>query len=143
MFKWVFERRERATTTLLELEQRFQEDDVRKGRIQVDYAAFTGARKPESDLNHETDALLRFYVLMYDVYVSRQVAPQSLSNCFGYWLAHYYRKDRPKFRAYVNTCYPTLGAWLKEDWLSRESLFRPRMYFEPNDVATEAELWPA
>jgi hypothetical protein len=140
--KWVYERRDRATALLLELEKKFQEQDVVRGKTLVDCGIFEskGKRAPEREPNPGVDALLRFYVILYDVYLSQQVPPESLNNCFGYWIAHYYRVDRPLLRRYIDEYYPTISAWLRSDFGTEGSFFRPKHYFMENEILKAEDL---
>ena len=61
-------------------------------------------------------------------------AKRALSICFRYWLAHYFRKDREKFRRYVDKFYPTLRKWLEQDFYENdgvsEGFFGPLIFWE-------------
>ncbi len=94
--------------------------------------------RQDSELT-DIDNLLRFYVVLYAVRQQRQVNDTSLSTCYRYWLAYYYRKDRAEFRGYVNALFPTLKRWLLTDtsWWRRLAQ-RPvskwwRQFFRPQD----------
>jgi hypothetical protein len=79
----------------------------------------------------ELDGLLRFYVLLYGIFRARQVPEVSLSICFRYWLAIYFRADRPGFRRYIDRSYPTLSRWLRDDCRKKKErqFFRPEPLF--------------
>ncbi len=66
--------------------------------------------------------MLRFYTVLYGVYTANQVPKRALSICFRYWLAHYFRKDREKFRRYVDKFYPTLRKWLEQDFYENDGV---------------------
>ncbi len=126
VIKWVNERRDRATDVLLRLENEFKDKDVMAGRNKVEDGDYADSEQRCDKL----DAMLRFYVLLYGVYVARQVPERSLSICFRYWLAHYFRKDRTGFRAYVDRSYPTLKGWLRRDCVGGCSFFNPKPVFQ-------------
>jgi hypothetical protein len=133
--KWVNERRDRATTVLLELEEKFQERTVKQGKELIDKNAFKGQDRPGR--TEELDALLRFYVLLYGVYRARQVPPAALSYCFRYWLAHYFHSDYGWLRKYVGEYYPSTKAWLTRDWQEGGRFFRPHDFFKGDKLAEE------
>jgi len=122
--KWLDERRNRATDVLLALDKEFKEAPVMAGRTFVEDRDYEGEARSD-----ELDGMLRFYVLLYGVFRARQVPEVSLSICFRYWLAFYFRKDRPGFRRYVDRSYPTLSNWLREDCCKRLQFFRPHRLF--------------
>ena len=124
VIKWVNERRDRATDILLKLEEKFASKDVMKGRKRVEDRDHTGRGRCD-----ELDAMLRFYVVLYGVFNARQVPERSLSICFRYWLAHYFRRDRREFRRYVDSNYPTLSGWLGGDCKKGCQFFRPKQLF--------------
>jgi hypothetical protein len=137
--KWANERRDRATTVLLELEKKFQEGDIAKGKKMLERGEFEKSDDPNhaSQRNQCLDALLRFYVLLYGVLRARQVPAASLSYCFRYWLAHYFKADCHEFRRYVNKYYPSTRAWLRRDWNEGGKFFRPNDFFKEDELAAE------
>lgn len=123
--KWLDERRNRAADVLLSLDKEFKKNAILKGRQAVEDGDYTGGHARSDDL----DSLLRFYVVLYGILRARQAPELSLSICFRYWLAHYFRKDRIGFRDYVDRGYPTLSNWLQEDCCQELSFFRPHRLF--------------
>lgn len=122
LIKWVREREDRAADVLLRIEETFDQDALKKGRDIIDsshsyqrHAAALQKCVTERTGNDDLDALLRFYVVLYGIRLANQIPMRSLSVCFRYWLAHYFRSDRLEFRAYIDTFYPTLKKWLNED----------------------------
>ena len=111
LIKWVDERRDRGTDVLLSLETKFKTEKILEGRNVIEDRDHDDPTKRCDKL----DAMLRFYVVLYGVYVAKQVPQRSLSVCFRYWLTFYFHKERPNFRAYVERFYPTLTRWLRED----------------------------
>jgi hypothetical protein len=135
LVQWVTERRDRATDILFQMMDKF--DKVNTGKQMIDdnseYAKIApalsrGAEQKESCV--EMDKLLDFYILLHGVRHARQVPDAALSVCFRYWLAHYFHKDRKEFRGYVETFYPTLTRWLREDCKNELPFFRPRRLFK-------------
>src|SRR5688572_4985244 len=136
--KWLFSRYDRATDVLLELEKKFNEPDCLLGRALIEddvaygkivpllHTAVLEAVEPiplieskmtgeENDRLAPIDSLLRFYVLLHGIRRARQVPDLPLKTCFRYWLTQYYCPYRPAFRAYVDTFFPTLKQWLRDD----------------------------
>jgi len=130
-FKWLDERRNRATDVLMKLDEMFRNGDVLNGRELVEKNDVTGVNT-SADIMKKVDALLRFYVVLYNVLIARQVPERSLSSCYRYWLAFYFHKDRKEFRKYVDANYPTLKAWLHKDCREECRFFRPEPLF--NDM---------
>ena len=151
--KWLFERYDRATDVLLELEKKFNEPQLLLGRGMIEddiaygeivpllHTAVLEAVEPipltesklsarENDLLAPVDSLLRFYILLHGIRRARQVPDLPLKTCFRYWLTQYYGPYRTAFRAYVDTFFPTLTNWLKEDQKHGERVrrFRPSSY---------------
>jgi hypothetical protein len=122
--QWVSGRRDRATDVLLRLEEEFKKQDVMGGRKMVEDTDYDKQERSDS-----LDALLRFYVVLHGVSRASQVPEESLSICFRYWLAHYFRGDRPGFRGYVDRSYPTLSRWLRDDCRQGLPFFRPHRLF--------------
>lgn len=125
--KWLDERRNRSTDVLLALDNEFKKTPVMDGRKFVEEEDYEGEERSD-----KLDGLLRFYIVLYGVLRARQVPEVSLSICFRYWLAFYFRADRTGFRRYVDRSYPTLSNWLRED--CRKELqfqfFRPHRLFD-------------
>jgi hypothetical protein len=133
LVKWLRERNDRATDVLLSLEEQF-ETKCAAGRQYIDEplkydecrkalagagecgVAVSGSQLQEHlQIVKSIDDLLRFYVVLVGVRQARQLPDSSLSTCYRFWLAHYYRPDRVEFRHYVNENFPTLRAWLLRD----------------------------
>jgi hypothetical protein len=160
LWKWLLERKDRATDILLQLEQEFRKPEIMKGRQCIEeieryrlikdrlprYVAesqgerleppaesFPGEGKIVEDYCQAIDALLRFYVMLCGVREAKQVPERSLSTCFRYWLGHYHHPQRPEFKKYVDHYFPTLRKWLARDEKRR---FR-RKFFPPGDF-----IWP-
>ena len=131
VFKWLDERRNRSTDVLLMLEKEFQHEKVMLGRGMVERGDYT-----QTDISVELDCLLRFYVILYGVLRAKQIPQISLSICFRYWLAHYFRSDRTGFRRYVDDNYPTLSQWLRQDCGGGLAFFGPERLF-PRTVDQE------
>jgi hypothetical protein len=123
--QWVNARSDRSTDVLLSLEKEFKDPEVLAGRELVEDGDYGGNGRSKS-----LDAMLRFYVLLYGVHRARQVPEQSLSICFRYWLAHYFRRDRPGFRRYVDVHFPTLALWLRRDCKEGLRFFRAHRLFD-------------
>lgn len=122
--KWLEERRNRATDVLLALDKEFKKKPVMDGRKCVEDGDYEGEARSD-----KLDDLLRFYVLLYGVFRAKQVPEVSLSICFRYWLAFYFRVDRPGFRFYIDRSYPTLSKWLRDDCRKGLQFFRPKQLF--------------
>lgn len=127
--KWLDERRNRSTDVLWNLEKEFKRDKIMAGRNLVEDRDPIAADFTDEGRSDKLDCLLRFYVLLYGVLRARQVPEILLSTCFRYWLAHYFRSDRTRFRQYVDDGYPTISNWLKEDCARELRFFRPRRLF--------------
>jgi hypothetical protein len=145
LVKWLRERTDRATDVLLKLEEEFdrkcaagrqcldeppkyaecREALTRAGRGSVSLTADQQAQQLQ--IIKAIDDLLRFYVVLIGVREAKQLPDASLSTCYRFWLAHYYRDDRLEFRRYVNDNYPTLRAWLLRD-TSALARFRARPF---------------
>lgn len=139
VIKWVNERRDRATEVLLKLDENFQKDAVVKGKDSLEAQDFDG--RPEEI--KALDGLMRFYVVLFGVLIAKQVPVPSLSSCFRYWMAFYFRKDRPQFRAYVNRSFPTVREWLLDDCAKGCPFFRPLDFWKPDEVVLNPEeLYP-
>jgi hypothetical protein len=165
--KWFAKRNNRATDVLLELEKEFESkcklgrplveqdleyeklaklltESVKSGKRVVSMGI--GPANKEADLQMAIDDLLRFYVLLIGVRIARQVPERSLSTCYRFWMAHYYRHDRQAFRQYVNMFFPTLKSWLLSDtcWFKRlccrpiSTWWRP--FFRPGDFWDKNEF---
>jgi NAD-dependent deacetylase len=138
LWQWLFERYDRGTDVLLELEEKFNERQSVRGRTliedDVEYGKVvrlmqkavleatesiplqqTGLSPSDNRQFEPLDSLLRFYVLLHGVRKARQVPDSALKACFRYWLTLYFHPYRPSFRAYVDTFFPTLKLWLQED----------------------------
>jgi NAD-dependent protein deacetylases, SIR2 family len=164
LWKWVKERNNRATDVLLELEEQF-EKKCKKGRPLIEHdwrynevkellrcAVARGERSPgegsdPKELQTAIDNLLRFYVVLCGVRFAKQIPDKSLSTCYRFWLAHYYRKDRNELRLYINEFFPTLRKWLLADsrsnasarlpfslWKSKKSFFSPEHFWDADDI---------
>ena len=168
LYKYVTERRDRATEVLLQLEKNFNMRSVRKGRMLVeDDKAYDGIRGdlmeavgPEdtfeaSDTRTQRssrkmipglDQLLRFYVLLCGVRAAKQVPDASLMKCFRFWLAHFYSPSRRELKLYISKYYPTLTRWLLDDrkWRCRpfrRSFFTPESFgFFPDKKPSDDDL---
>ena len=151
LYKWVFERYDRATDVLLELEKKFNEPECLLGRALIEddvaygnivglmHTAVLEAVEPipltrsrmsleETERLGPVDSLLHFYVLLHGIRRARQVRDLPLKTCFRYWLTQYYCPYRPAFRAYVDTFFPTLKQWLHDDakrWRKSRRFFTP------------------
>jgi len=138
LWQWLFERYDRATDVLIDLEEKFNErqsvrgrtlieDDVEYGKVvrlmqQAVLEATepiplqrTGLSPSENRQFEPLDSLMRFYILLQGVRKARQVPDSALKASFRYWLTLYFHPYRPTFRAYVDTFFPTLKLWLQED----------------------------
>lgn len=152
LYKVLRDRHSRATDVLLKLEERF--DACGDGRAQIEYAYETVQPHLAAGVRGDAaltgiDDLLRFYIVVYAVRQARQVPDRSLSTCYRYWLAFYYRHDRLELRRYINAVYPTLRNWLHEDiarpqlpWFApprwwRRSFFRPGDFWEPEEYSRD------
>ena len=162
LIKWYWEWNNRATDVLLKLEEEFEkkcgegrfflEDDAKYKKLADVLAKVTESgnrwRLGGSDLETliAIDNLLRFYVVLYGVREARQVPERSLSTCYRFWMAHYYRKDRQVFRQYVNAFFPTLKRWLKSDVAGSTRIWRRpfspwwRSFFRPIDFWDKESL---
>ncbi len=164
--KWLRERSDRATDVLLQLEQAFEKCKAGRSLFEDGYKqaaailkASTNRRTltaPEKLAEQEKiDELLRFYVVLVGVRKERQVSDASLSACYRFWMAHYYRHDRAELRRYINYFFPTLRTWLLNDACLWSRLAeRPfsrwwRSFFRPGDFWTKDQfennpkrLWP-
>ena len=168
LYKYVTERRDRATEVLLQLEKHFNLRSVRKGRMQVEddteYDRIRGdlieavgpddafqapnAHTPQSSrkMIPGLDQLLRFYVLLCGVRAAKQVPDASLMKCFRFWLAHFYSPSRRELKLYVSKYYPTLTRWLLDDrkWRCRPfrgSFFTPESFgFFPDKTPSDDDL---
>jgi hypothetical protein len=151
VLKWLRERNSRATDVLLELEKKF--DALENGRDDIEYDDRFQAKAPAlkkgrggSGELRDIDDLLRFYILLFAVRQARQVPDSSLSTCYRYWLAHYYRADRAALRSYVDDYFPTLKKWLDRDTrMFGRFRARPlsrwwRPFFRPGDFWKKATL---
>jgi hypothetical protein len=143
LYKLFRDRHIRATDVLLKLEERF--DACGDGRAQIEYAYENVQPHLKAGVRGNAaltgiDDLLRFYIVIYAVRQARQVPDQSLSTCYRYWLAFYYRKDRSELRRYINDVYPTLKQWLLEDAArpARQSFFRPGDFWEIEEYSTDS-----
>ena len=139
---WLYTRKDRAASVLLELEERFNQPDILEARgLLEDRALYRGldsamrnfmdqAGNPKGWVEHRTadeikregkmleqlDALLRFYVLLIGIRKARQVPDDSLRICYAYWLNLYYdRVNYGCFREYVGKYFPTSRAILDAD----------------------------
>jgi hypothetical protein len=147
ILKWVNQRQDRAGEVLLKLDDRFNAVDVVRGRSLIDddekYAKAVDSFKravAERRVYADFDALGRFYIVLYGLRSAKQVPDQTLSVCFRYWLAHYFHRDRKEFRTYIDTFYPTLSRWLREDCKAGCRFFRPdRLFADRTDLELIAE----
>jgi NAD-dependent deacetylase len=153
LWKWLYERHDRSTDVLLELAKKFGEPECVQGRTLIEddvaygeifsrlHIAVLEASEPiplkESKLSAEDNArlkpldhLLGFYVLLHGIRRARQTSDAPLKTCFRYWLTQYYCPYRPAFRAYVDTFYPTLKTWLRQD---EKRLIQSRRFFTPDE----------
>ena len=154
-YKWLFERRDRSTQVLFELETRFSGEQIQKGAalleqdeayrgirfalikaalpadevVGTEYSAHSGNSGDDVDLK-SLDTLLRFYVLLLGIREAGQVPDSSLGSCYRYWLAHYFNPCRREFRLYIAELFPTLHRWLSRDrnWWKRA---RRKTFFSP------------
>jgi hypothetical protein len=133
--KWVNERRDRATEVLLKLDENFQKEAVAAGKKCLEQGDCGGTQTEAETL----DGLLRFYVVLYGVLRARQVPESSLSICFRYWLAYYFRRDRAEFRRFVNANYPTLRGWLLNDCRAGCCFFRPQDFWKENEIERDCK----
>lgn len=142
---WNRSLKDRAAAVLIELEDRFNADSLRKARAlleeQSEYESLVTAMKialaetTHNELkNSETpaaptaltstqgyhleqlDALLRFYVLLRGIRKAQQVPDESLRLCYGYWLNFYYHNKRSEFSTYVDRYFPGLAKWISDDY---------------------------
>ena len=145
-YKWLFERRDRSTQVLFELETRFSGEQIQKGAglvehdnayrgirlaliqaalpsdevVGAEFSAHSGNNGADLDLK-DLDALLRFYVLLLGIREAGQVPDSSLGSCYRYWLAHYFNPCRREFRLYIAELFPTLHRWLSRDRIRRRA----------------------
>jgi hypothetical protein len=165
--KWFSDRNNRATDVLLALEREFEskckhgrplvEEDLKYKKLAELLTKSVKSRKRivstginpangEGDLHAAIDDFLRFYVLLIGVRIARQVPERSLSTCYRFWMAHYYRNDRQELRQYINMFFPTLKSWLLRDtcWSNRlchcpiSTWWRP--FFRPEDFWDKKEF---
>lgn len=171
IIKWLRERNNRATDVLLKLEEEFDKKcEKGRGLIEHDWkynevkellksAVREGKRSARAEHDPQdpqmaVDNLLRFYVVLCGVRQARQLPQKSLSTCYRFWLAHYYRNDRAELRDYVNEFFPTVRKWLLTDcrcwtrfkrrvfsgWWS--SFFKPEDFWEPKKFERDPKkLW--
>jgi hypothetical protein len=134
LWKWSHERNDRSAEVLLKLQDRYCEQRVRTAR---DFLENDANIAPGADLapNHPLDELLNFYVLLRGLLNTGQVKHESARICFWYFLTMVYKPGREAVRKYVETMYPTLRAWLKED--RDKQLTDPSRFFRP-----ELMSWP-
>ena len=140
---WVFSRMDRKTDLVVTLHARFSEPGLQAGKNLMEDLA-----KPPGGRCYELDRVLSFYVLICGVRSAGEVPEKSLSICFRYWLAHYYRvraDGTHHLRDYINTYYPTLRAWLLEDAAIKnreKSFFRPHDFWKTAIELQRDQLWP-
>lgn len=157
-YKWITERKDRATQVLFDLEDRFATPALKQGRLLVeDDAAYEPIRRalleealpPEEVEDRHAppgaatatsdqaldplDELLRFFVLLLGIRKAGQVPDSALQACYRYWLSHCFNPSRRELRIYVERLYPTLNRWLAADcgWWRRllhRSFFRPEEF---------------
>jgi len=172
LIKWLRERNNRATDVLLKLEEEFDKkcehgrpliehdwkyDKVKellKSAVREGRRSVSAGHDPQN-LQTAVDNLLRFYVVLCGVRQARQLPQRSLSTCYRFWLAHYYRNDRKDLRDYINTFFPTIRKWLLTDcrcwtrfkrrafscWWS--SFFKPEDFWEADQIERDPQkLWP-
>jgi len=124
--KWVYDRHDRATDMLIQLNERFVHPDLSAGK-----ACFGGccaAELSEAE-TRALDPVLGFYVMLCGIREANQVPDRALSLSFAWWLSHYYRHDSRTLRIYINTYYPTLRQWLEQDLENPE----PRRFFRAHE----------
>jgi NAD-dependent deacetylase len=154
-YKWVYERRDRSTHVLFELEDRFANTDVQNGAFQIeDNHAYKGIRQeliqaslPQDEVGgvdpaahggatseptlKSVDALLRFYILLLGIREAGQVPDASLAACYRYWLAQAFNPRRREYRMYIAKNFPTLHNWLSKDRKGRRGKTRKKTFFGP------------
>jgi NAD-dependent deacetylase len=135
-WRWLRQRHDRAIDVLERLETRFTDPALTDARSLIEdeglyadtvprlRACVLATLAPERQPGPTTeqllalkglDGLLRFYVYLYGVHKARQVPAEALRSCYHYWLTFYFHPGRAAFRAYVDSFFPTLSAWLRAD----------------------------
>jgi hypothetical protein len=157
---WFYSRKDRNTDVLLQIEERFGialegarawiEEDAKYDQ-EAKPALLEAVAKEQRNCD-EIDEFLRFYVVLCGIRHARQVPDLSLSTCYRFWLAHYYRTDRKEFRDYINRYFPTLRAWLLSDtaWFRRfyqrpfscwwRCFFRPNDFWKPDQIQSNPKM---
>ena len=138
---WLYTRKDRAASVLLELEERFNNPTILNARGMLEDEAMykpldsaIQANLSGRETDNETgarlddlDTLLRFYVLLRSIRQAKQVPDESLRLCYAYWLNFYHHPARKGFHDYVDTYFKGLSGWLADDaqCASRRRFFRP------------------
>jgi hypothetical protein len=78
----------------------------------------------------EIDAYLGFYETLDVMRQAKQAPARWMRIRFSDWLDYYYDDNRKELRAYIDTYYPALSAWLKED----QSENPENRYFSPHHL---------
>jgi NAD-dependent deacetylase len=164
---WRVARRDRATDILFQLETRFADPQIQKGRALVEdddcyrsvreaLVSFSlppdefGASAPRHEewTDYSTtaridalDAMLRFYVVLLGVRQAGQVSERALATCYRFWLGHYFSPARRELRLYIRRYFPTLHEWLAKDakrvWWGR---CWQRSFFRPRLFGWQSDL---
>ncbi len=158
-YKWLFERRDRSTQVLFELEDRFakekegctlieDEESYRRARPHLIRAVLppdeleghivAGEAKDEKSILKPLDSLLRFYVLLLGICEAGQVSDSSLRACYRYWLAHL-RLWRERQQQSGSDTDPNRARLAIETHLARISQHRPLETITDPDQRAEAE----
>jgi hypothetical protein len=136
IIQWVYDRHDRAAEVLLKLTELFIDPKLTDGKVAIESEPVKGLAETQK---RDVDHVLRFYVLVCGMRAADQVPDTSLSKCFAWWLAYYYRAKSAGLRSYVDECYPTLKKWLREDILQPPEcrFFRPHEFWVKRDIAEE------